>query len=500
MTCDSESEKNQISHENENQFSEVTTETGTDDEEYSESEQDSIHEAIMYQGTHVKPLSHFGTFEIKPEVCTLKWIYDHTSGKTHPDMPTISMLYNQDLCLPVAAELFVAQSRELEEEARWEKLKAVFYSLYSAHIQSHVHEVLCGLSVLEASRVIAKKTSRFEHEVLLRPLEADYCNENDVLMLEEAIREVIPKVIERISSEADQVTVSESYLQPYTEYPAYTMNDNSWWSRNQASHKDIADKSKHWVWRIEMYQMYSRRGHEACLWLFQLENSNCRFDPRTLWIHLKTTPRLCASKEDERIPEVLRKLPMLDDYCLEGDAEKRKSATRNQIEQLEIALKELDIPFLQNLDSLHNHNIFEQFELCVPYARFSPKSCTTILQSHFNNWLNGDEYFIVSKPILSAVPRSHHTMRVYIDMSKVKEPNKASRYMDSTLLRFKPYEFCFNCFSKAHTTNKCTETKRGFGQPTIQENEQENILVKMFIWMCGLYFAAKLKLFHNRQK
>ncbi|KAM9935376.1 hypothetical protein OXX80_005056, partial [Metschnikowia pulcherrima] len=153
MTCDSKSEKSQVSHENENQFSEVTTETGTDDGKYSESEQDSIHEAIMYQGTHVKPLSYFGTFEIKPEICTLKWIYDHTSGKTHPDIPTISMLYNQDLCLPVAAELFVAQSRELEEEARWEKLKAVFTSS-TAHIQSHVHEVLCGLSVLEASRVI----------------------------------------------------------------------------------------------------------------------------------------------------------------------------------------------------------------------------------------------------------------------------------------------------------------------------------------------------------
>ncbi|KAM9939039.1 hypothetical protein OXX80_001464, partial [Metschnikowia pulcherrima] len=362
----------------------------------------------------------------------------------------------------------------------------VFYSLYPAHIQSHVHEVLCGLSVLEASRVIAKKTSRFEHEVLLRPLEADSCNENDATMLEEAIREVIPKVIERISSEANQVTGTESYLQPYTEYPAYTMNDNSWWSRNQASHKDIADKSELWVCMIGMYQMYSRRGHEACLWLFQLENSNCRFDPRTLWIHLETTPRLCASKEDERIPEVLRKLPMLDDYCLEGDAEKRSNATRNQIEQLEIALKELDIPFLQNFDLLHNHNNFEQFELCVPYAKFSLEMCTAILQSHFNESLGGEKYFILSKPILSAVPRRHHTMRVSFDMSKVKEPNKANAYMGSTLLRFKPYGFCFNCFSEAHTTNKCTETKREFGQTTNRKNEQENILVKMFIWMCGL--------------
>ena len=42
MTCDSKSEK-LASHENEIEFPEVTTETGTEDEEYSDSEQDSFH-------------------------------------------------------------------------------------------------------------------------------------------------------------------------------------------------------------------------------------------------------------------------------------------------------------------------------------------------------------------------------------------------------------------------------------------------------------------------
>ncbi|KAM9926338.1 hypothetical protein OXX59_003300 [Metschnikowia pulcherrima] len=187
MTCDSKSEK-LASDENEIEFSEVTTETGTEDEEYSDSA-DSFNQANMYHGTQVKPLSQFGTFEIKPETRALKWISDHTSGKTHPDMPTISMLYNQDHCLPKAAGLFVSQSCELKEEARWEKLKAVFYSFYPANVQSRIHETLNGLSVLEASRIIAKKTSQFEHEVLLRPLEADSCNENDVMMIEKAIPE-----------------------------------------------------------------------------------------------------------------------------------------------------------------------------------------------------------------------------------------------------------------------------------------------------------------------
>ncbi|KAM9930906.1 hypothetical protein OXX80_009249, partial [Metschnikowia pulcherrima] len=83
MTCDSKSEK-LASDENEIEFSEVTTETGTEDEEYSDSA-DSFNQANMYHGTQVKPLSQFGTFEIKPETRALKWISDHTSGKTHPD-------------------------------------------------------------------------------------------------------------------------------------------------------------------------------------------------------------------------------------------------------------------------------------------------------------------------------------------------------------------------------------------------------------------------------
>ncbi|KAJ8145168.1 hypothetical protein OY671_001744 [Metschnikowia pulcherrima] len=71
-------------------------------------------------------------------------------------------------------------------------------------------------------------------------------------------------------------------------------------------------------------------------------------------------------------------------------------------------------------------------------------------------------------------------MRVYLDMSKVREPDKANQDMDSKLLRFKPLGFCFNCFSKAHTTNRCSETKRGFGQPTTDNNGQENESVKTF--------------------
>ncbi|KAM9926337.1 hypothetical protein OXX59_003300 [Metschnikowia pulcherrima] len=460
MTCDSKSEK-LASDENEIEFSEVTTETGTEDEEYSDSA-DSFNQANMYHGTQVKPLSQFGTFEIKPETRALKWISDHTSGKTHPDMPTISMLYNQDHCLPKAAGLFVSQSCELKEEARWEKLKAVFYSFYPANVQSRIHETLNGLSVLEASRIIAKKTSQFEHEVLLRPLEADSCNENDVMMIEKAIPEVIPKVVERISCYAEAVKKAERHLQSYTEYSPYPINADEWRYKD-GLHNELMCKSVAWVKNLQDYQIYARKGHEACLWLFQLEHLTHRLDPRTLWIHLKTQPLLRAQTKDKRIPEVFREVSIFDEYCLKGGAEKTHRAMRNQIEQLEIALRELDIPFLQNFDLLHNHNNYEQFELCVPYANFSPKVCSTILQSHFKDSFVGDEYFISSKPVISAVPESHHTMRVYLDMSKVREPRKANQDMDSKLLRFKPYGFCFNCFSENHTTKRCSEIKWGFG-------------------------------------
>ncbi|KAM9907323.1 hypothetical protein OXX79_001028 [Metschnikowia pulcherrima] len=466
MTCDSKSEK-LASDENEIEFSEVTTETGTEDEEYSDSA-DSFNQANMYHGTQVKPLSQFGTFEIKPEIRALKWISDHTSGKTHPDMPVISMLYNQDLCLPRTAKLFVAQSRELREEARWEKLKAVFYSFYPANIQSRIHETLSGLSVVEASRVIAKKTSRFELEVLLRPLEVDSCNEDDLIMLEKAIPEAISKVIERISRNAEALKDAERRLLSYTEYSPTLVEDLDLRNRRDALHATVKRESEAWVKNLEDCQIYARKGHETCLWLFQLEHLTCRLDPRTLWIHLKTQPLLCASTKDKRIPEVLHKRPMPDEYCLKGGAEQRHRAMRNQIEQLEIALRELDIPFLQNFDLLHNHNNFEQFELCVSYANYSPKVCSTILQTRVIDSFVVDRCFIMSKPVISTVPKSHHSMRVYLDMSKVREPDKYNYFLNSTLERFKPYGFCFNCFSKDHTTNKCPETKREFGiQPLI---------------------------------
>ena len=319
------------------------------DQEDSGSE-NSLFAPTMYRGTRVSPLPQIWLLNLKPGILQLKWISDHTSGETHPDMRTISMLYNQDLCLPKTAELFVAQSRELREEARWEKLKAVFYSFYPPDIQSRIHETLSGLSVLEALRVIAKKTSRFELEVLLRPLEVDSCNEDDLIMLEKAIPEAISKVIERISRNAEALKDAEKRLLSYTEFSPTLVEDLDLRNRRDALHATVKRESEAWVKNLEDCQIYARKGHETCLWLFQLEHLTCRLDPRTLWIHLKTQPLLCALTKDKRIPEVLHKRPMPDEYCLKGGAEQRHRAMRNQIEQLEIALRELDIPFLQNFD------------------------------------------------------------------------------------------------------------------------------------------------------
>ena len=180
---------------------------------------------------------------------------------------------------------------------------------------------------------------------------------------------------------------------------------------------------------------------------------------------------------------------MPDKYCLKGGAESTNLAMSFQIEQLEIALREIDIPFLQNFDLLHNHNYYEQFELCAPIVNFSPTECITILQTHAKYQFLEDDCFIVCKPVILAVPEIHHTMRVYLDTSMFMSPKEDSRLFNSTLRRFKPYGFCFNCFSKDHIGKWCRQESE-FGQPTFENNGQENELVKTFnsldLWIANL--------------
>ncbi|KAF8004174.1 hypothetical protein HF325_001622 [Metschnikowia pulcherrima] len=113
----------------------------------------------------------------------------------------------------------------------------------------------------------------------------------------------------------------------------YSTNDNDWSYGHHDMHNKLIGESEDWVKNILEYQIRVRKVHEACIWQFKLEHSTYRFDTRTLWIHIKAQPLSCALAKDKRIPEILRRLTMFDEYCLEGGAERTNRAMRHQTEQ-----------------------------------------------------------------------------------------------------------------------------------------------------------------------
>ncbi|GEQ66757.1 hypothetical protein JCM33374_g420 [Metschnikowia sp. JCM 33374] len=411
-------------------------------------------EPVAYRGTPISPLSYFGSFEIDPETPTLKWISDHTSGNVHPDMKTISMLYNQDLTLPETAQRFIEQSPELLEEARWEKLKAEFYGFYPTNIQDQAYACLSGLSELEASRIIAQKTSRMEHEAILQPLVGESCDYEDAKTLNEEIQGMIDTARKKTHEEAQALQNLENELRNHSSFDKgdkdYTWNEISWGSEN-------------WSSAIRKYQEHTKSSVEAQLFMFQLQHAKARYDPRTQWIHVKTSPLYPDGKinsaekaSKELFSQVSRLFDSEESFSRPSSMTMNKEVNR-QFQRFEYWLQKYGTGRFANFDALANNDLFQGYEFRVPYQSYSPKMCAAALHNEFRSCYT---WIIVSKPDISGYRKECHSILVYF--TKPCTPSKTNCKFGTTLRETVPHNFCFNCFGKVHKKSSCELPKYGF--------------------------------------
>ncbi|GEQ66765.1 hypothetical protein JCM33374_g428 [Metschnikowia sp. JCM 33374] len=409
-----EGSTNEGSTEKDSTHENSTHENSPDEKDDSESEE--------YQGTMVKPLSYFGSFEIDPPILELKWISDHTSGNVHKDMATISMLYNQDLTLPETAQNFIEQSPELLEEARWERLKAAFYGFYPNNIQDQAYAFLSGLSALEASRIIAKKTSRMEHEAILQPLSGKlYKSQKKAFKYEDK------KILTSFNHGDND----------------YSLNDIRWGSGK-------------WRSSIENYQVHTKSSVEAQLFLFQLQHSKARYEPRTQWIHVKTSPLYPDGKinsEEKVSKNLFRQVSMLFETreSLSGpNSMTMNKEVNRQFQRFEYWLQKYGTGPFGNFDALINNDFFQAYEFRVSYESVSPTMCSALLDYEFGHL---DTWIIVSKPDISGYQKEYHSILVYFNAGN--SPYNTICKFGSTLRKTDPYDFCFNCFGKDHNRTQC---------------------------------------------
>ncbi|GEQ66762.1 hypothetical protein JCM33374_g425 [Metschnikowia sp. JCM 33374] len=409
-----------------------------------------------YRGAMVKPLSLFGTFDIDPEVRELKWISDHTSGEVHKDTPTISMLYNQDLDLPEAAQRFIAQSPELLEEARWERLKAAFYGFYPSEIQHQAYQILSELSVLEASRIIAKITSRFANEVILKPFD-DACGEGDVEKLKEEIPGMIEEVLKVITDACVKLNWRVMSLTRYVKYKGKC---------DFMTATDIKSQSKAWNYLIEDCQTSYKIFLENRVLLFQLSHAQVRFEPRTQWIHIRTQPFFPDSKETDSLPEDISGFPLLENHTITGEAESMNAAMASQIETFENGLSQFGTGAFINFDSKYHNGSFERYDCQIPYAKISPNYWVEVLRIHCEGLPSDTIRRIVpSRPVISRIPKRFHEIQAYFKFSSSSRPYSSIHKLGSKLTPNDGYGFCMNCFSESHRRVSCNKPKYGFGCP-----------------------------------
>ncbi|KAM9907322.1 hypothetical protein OXX79_001027 [Metschnikowia pulcherrima] len=392
--------------------------------------------AVEYRGDMVKPLVSFGKFDIKPEVSNLKWIKDRTSGKTHVDMPTIAKLYRQNLELPVAAKKFLAQSPRLMAEANWEKRKAVFYANCPGE---NAFEILSKLSPSEASRVIAKKTARHEHEVVLEALEAGIDHSEVLCSLNNEIKAMCNHISGSISQKRDLFHRSQKPVEKYMSFGAID---------RVLKQDEIESKSETWSAEILALQKNMRDYTETELFLFQLSHSSARYEPRTASIHIKT--ELISDVESDLFKRAL-KLYSSHDFRQGTGSDKRSLDAECQLERFELGLYKFGTGPFKLFDTLYNVGSLQAFCFYVPYEDVSPSLCGSVLLNHGK--YTDIDWKLLSIPNTSGFPQTYHCIRVYcskVHLNYVKPRTKGS---DSLLERYKPYEFCLNCFSRAHQTS-----------------------------------------------
>ncbi|KAM9923764.1 hypothetical protein OXX59_004972 [Metschnikowia pulcherrima] len=351
--------------------------------------------AVEYRGDMVKPLASFEKFDIKPEISNLIWIKDHTSGETHDDMPTIAKLYRQNSELPPAAKSFLAQSPKLMEEANWEKRKANFYANCPGE---YAFEMLSKMSPSEASRVIAKKTARHEHEVVLEPLEAGIDHSEILCSLNNEIKAMCNRISGSIPQKKDSFHRSQKPVEKYKSFGA-----------SDRFHKqdEIRSKSETWSAEILALQKNMEDYTETELFLFHLSHSSARYEPRTASIHIKT--ELISDVESDLFKRA-SKLYSSDNFRQGRGSDKRFNA-ECQLERFELGLYKFGTGLFKLFDTLYNIGSLQAFCFYVPYERVSPSMCGAVLLNHGKS--TRIDWKLLSIPNTSGFPQINHCIRVY---------------------------------------------------------------------------------------
>ncbi|GEQ66767.1 hypothetical protein JCM33374_g430 [Metschnikowia sp. JCM 33374] len=401
-----------------------------------------------YRGTKVKSLSCFGSFDIKPETRALKWISDHTSGEVHKDMATISMLYNQKLALPQKAADFIAQSPELAEEARWERLKAAFYRFYPQQIRDQAYQLLSKLSALEASRIIAKKTSRFANEVIFRAIDEDLCECEDAERLNDEMPAMYEIVARSILLEAEDFIQAEKKLE----------QPRVFGSKECVDENQIKELSQSWASDYENFARLRSSLASSRLRLFQFEHAHARYEPRTRWIHMKTKVLWENSDESPFLPAKVRDLFLHRNEHSDYIRDQEYTSDDPQMQSFEGSLQAYGQGYFEEFECLHNDDRFEEFVLKFPYNTISPELGVDVLRSHFDEKYPSECWQIVSRPDPPMFFKKDHVVRVYIDMTQCGMPKGTNDVLGSTLL-LKDFGFCLNCYAEGHHRMTCNERK-----------------------------------------
>ncbi|KAM9905887.1 hypothetical protein OXX79_001881 [Metschnikowia pulcherrima] len=392
--------------------------------------------AVEYRGDMVKPLASFEKFDIKPEISNLKWIKDHTSGETHDDMPTIAKLYNQNLELPAAAKSFLKQSPKLIEEANWERRKAIFYAKYPGE---DAFETLSEMSVLEARRIIAKKTARHEHEVVLEALEAGIDHSEIIFSLNSEIKAMCNRISGSIPQKKDSFHRSQKSVEKYKSFGA---------SDRFLKQDEIRSNSETWSAEILALQKNMEDYTETELFLSHLSHSKAWYEPRTASIHIKT--ELISDVESDLFNRA-SKLYSSDNFRQGTGSDKRNFNAECQLERFELGLYKFGTGPFKLFDTLYNVGPLQAFCFYVPYERVSPSMCGAVLLNHGKS--TRIDWKLVSIPNTSGFPQINHCIRVYCSKVYLDYVNTRPKGSESRLECYKPYAFCFDCFSRAHQTS-----------------------------------------------
>ncbi|KAF8000355.1 hypothetical protein HF325_005284 [Metschnikowia pulcherrima] len=332
-----------------------------------------LQESEMYHGVMVKPLSSFGEFETDLDSQDWPWVCDRTSGEVHKDMETVSELYNQELNMRSVALNYVI---ELQEDLRWGEMKDIFYELYPRRVQARAFAALEKLTKLEALRIISGETLTFTHETILKPMNDIVCNDDTAKRINREI-ETMRGIAERAMQQArEALALAQKEIYGYN---IYTFDEFLLMEHYTRGHSPLGKTA------IKKLQLYKIRYIEARIFAFQLEQSFVRYEKRTQWIHMTTSP-IPPSDEADLLFAQLDRLSKLHDMPFRGTCEDKETPYPQQMEALKVSLRVFGTGVLREFDSLHNSEWFQAYDFWVTYERCSPKCVPPFLGIHLTNF------------------------------------------------------------------------------------------------------------------